>query len=310
MQDFRIRDFVMGDLERLIVLQNRYSPMHKLGALEFTRDVETLRPELQRFIQVATVDDEFIGFAMSQRYAGSYHPQKFMIEIAVEEPFRSRGIGSALLDAAEARLSEFQLLSLTAQVSESAEDSMKFVTNRGFIEQKRDFVSYLDVDAFDRSNWSTRVEGFEFLPFEELDTPAFRVAWYDAFNEVRPDIPRSAPPTPIAFDFFNEQIIEEPDFAPDLSYFVLENQQLVGFSGAFHNRDLNQVDQWLTAIRRPWRGKGLTLPLKVNQILGAKRLGIPKVQTDNDSRNTPMLRVNEQLGFEREPAVLSMCKNY
>jgi GNAT superfamily N-acetyltransferase len=53
----------------------------------------------------------------------------------------------------------------------------------------------------------------------------------------------------------------------------------------------------LTCVRRPWRGRGVALAMKSAQIAWAKRAGITRLETSNDSPNTAMLAVNRRLGY-------------
>ena len=52
-----------------------------------------------------------------------------------------------------------------------------------------------------------------------------------------------------------------------------------------------------TAVKRAWRGRGIARSLKAAQIGWAKANGFEQLRTTNDERNTPMRRLNEQLGY-------------
>ena len=105
-------------------------------------------------------------------------------------------------------------------------------------------------------------------------------------------------------------MIQEPDFAQDLTFFALDSGEIVGFTGGYLNSETKILDQWLTAVRRNARGRGIAMVLKVRQISAAKLAGCMRIQTDNDSRNEGMLAINGKLGFERQPAVLSLRKEF
>jgi mycothiol synthase len=84
----------------------------------------------------------------------------------------------------------------------------------------------------------------------------------------------------------------------------------VGFTGAYKGAREGWVDQWLTAVTREVRGRGIATALKVRQLEAAQALGFSTVRTDNDTRNTAMLAVNGKLGFVRQPAALVMKKEF
>ncbi len=50
-------------------------------------------------------------------------------------------------------------------------------------------------------------------------------------------------------------------------------------------------------MRRPWRGRGVAKAMKSAQIAWAKRTGLERLETANDSPNTAMLAVNRRLGY-------------
>jgi mycothiol synthase len=128
------------------------------------------------------------------------------------------------------------------------------------------------------------------------------------FSVVRLDVPRADPPSPISFEFFDKNVMNDAELVWDASFVALENQAIVGFTGAYRGAKDGWLDQWLTATLRTVRGRGIALALKVRQIQAAKNLGFTTIRTDNDTRNAAMLAVNAKLGFVRQPAVLTLSK--
>jgi mycothiol synthase len=63
-------------------------------------------------------------------------------------------------------------------------------------------------------------------------------------------------------------------------------------------------------VTREARGQGLATAIKVRALRAVLELGFKTVRTDNDTQNTPMLAVNDKLGYQRQPAVLSMLKSF
>ena len=64
----------------------------------------------------------------------------------------------------------------------------------------------------------------------------------------------------------------------------------------------------MTGVRRAARGQGVARAVKLASLRAAQAAGWGRVRTTNHSSNLPMMRVNDALGFGREPARLGMLK--
>ena len=58
-----------------------------------------------------------------------------------------------------------------------------------------------------------------------------------------------------------------------------------------------------TGVERAARGRGIAKLLKLNVIARARRNGVSRLVTQNNSQNAPMLKVNQWLGYDRRPGV-------
>ncbi len=311
--NYTIRAFKLEDVPGFIAAQNEATPQHPLSQGEFERDLDRLEPHLQPRLLVAEADGDLVGGASFYRNAGAYHPHKFQLQVFVRPAFQSRGVGKALYDAVLEELAALEPISLSAHVRESEPRAVRFAASRGFLETKRDFESILETEGFNASLYGrlfSRLEreGVSFKSFRDLDTPAFRRAFHEVFGVVRLDVPRSEAPTPLSFEFFNENVIDDPEMLQDVFWFALRGEKILGFTGGYRGAKPGWMDTWLTAVTREARGCGIATALKIRAIQAAKVAGFTSIRTDNDTRNSAMLAVNVKLGFARQPAVLSVRK--
>jgi mycothiol synthase len=306
-----LRDFQPTDIPEIVRVQHAAVPLHPWSIGEIERDLEKLEQKLQYHWCIAESNGELVGFSRFARNAGAYHAQKFGLDLCVHPEFQSRGIGRVLYSATLEKLKPFNPVGLRTQVRESDARALRFAQDRGFLETKRDFESTLELASFDFAAFERPLpEGIELKNFRDLDSPEFRHQFHEVFSTVRLDVPRAEPPTPITFGFFEENVIDEPELIPEAFVFAMRGEQIVGFTGGYQGAQPGWVDQWLTAVTREARGQGLATSIKVRALRAVLELGFKTVRTDNDTKNASMLAVNDKLGYQRQPAVLSMLKSF
>ncbi|MBN9501496.1 MAG: hypothetical protein BGO01_01615 [Armatimonadetes bacterium 55-13] len=282
---------------------------------ELAREAKELEPQYQSRFEVAEIEGTFVGFSECVRNIGSYHPQKWTINIIVVPEHRRKGFGAHLYDAALTWLTPQDPIRLTTNIFEDDADANAFCLNRGFTERKRDFESELELDTFDPvilDQVASRPlpQGVTIKPLAEIDSPEIRRAFHEIFEEVRKDTPRAEPPTPLAFELFDQQVLGDPDFLKEGTMLALDaSGRLIAFTGVFASPFEGSVEQWLTGCRREHRGQGIPTALKAAGIRWALNIGMKKILTDNDSRNAPMLAINDRFGFKRKTAFLTMVRD-
>jgi GNAT superfamily N-acetyltransferase len=309
-----IRHFTRADLPGIIDLWNVVRPNQQRTLDEAESDIDTLAPEFQTEFFVTELEGAIVGVAEIYRHPGMYHPHKFFGNIFVHPDHQKKGIGSALYQQSLEFLTALEAICFCTQVAEFDTHSIQFATTRGFTESKRDFESLLTVKNFDFGKFAglENVEGVEFHTAKELDSTVFRKAFYDTWMATRGDVPRSQAASPISFEFFQEQVLGDEYFLWEGTQIALDpkTDQILGFSGVYHGAREGWLDQWLTATRREARGRGIALALKLRVIKFALEKQYTIIRTDNDTRNAPMLAINDKLGFVRQPALISVVKFY
>ncbi len=304
MTQVRLAD--QSDLPTFCRLWNELWPSEATSVAEQERDDQTL-PEPMRAIRwVAEANSFPAGLATAYRPPGQFHLGKWMIYVGVVAPARNQGVGSALFNAANNFVVRAGQIHRTTRVREDDPVSLAFAQRRGFSEIHRDFESSLDLRTVQLKDLPQEGGGIKLVSLAELDSPTFRRQFHELFEVVRVDIPRPEPPVRLTFEFFEDQVITDPNFLLEGSFVAFDDREPIGFTGIYRGHSPGCVDQWLTAVRREYRGRRIAYALKAKAILWAKDAGFDKIQTDNNSLNSAMLAINEKLGFERSAAVLTM----
>ena len=274
-------------------------------------EAETLDPAHRARHWLALVGTEPAGVLEVGHDLGSFHIERWQLDLSVLPDFRKRGVASALADKADRFLDGLPATLFSTRVKDDT-DSIRFAEKRGYAEMKRDFWSVLDLNQVDLEGINAMLQRLpaeiELRSFNEVDSPEIRSALHDLFEDVRVDIPRVSPPTPLSFQQFERLVLSDPSLDHDCTTLACRGNRFVGSSTAFTSIKPGTLDQGLTGVQRDERGQGLAQAIKADVILKAKNKGYQHVRTDNDSRNLPILSINDRLGFQRLPATITMTR--
>lgn len=303
-----IRQASEQEVETFVDVYDRLWPNH-LGLAELRRDL-LLMPEKQKMqLWIAWEGEAAIGVARVFRLIGAFHPLKWFGEIGILEQHRGLGHGRQLYDHVLAFLRGEDAIQVTGRTRDDDERTIEFLRRRGFAETKRDFESVLDLKTLDTSRLDALDSAaFDIRTAKDADSESFRRQWHLLFEEVRKDIPRDDPPTPFSFEEFSEIFFEDEELLWDVSMFAFEGDELIGMSLVYEMDRRGVLFQALTAVRRDRRGMGLAKALKARAMRRAMECGFHEVNVDNDTRNGPMISINERLGYRPKPGMVAMRK--
>jgi len=315
-QAFSVRPFQPSDYEALAGIRLTVYPEHPLSADELRRTDEPTRGDArlrhERF--VAECGGAVVAYGEYAQNPGMYHPRRFLLDVAVLPRWRGRGIGTALFDHVMRMLAPFDPLSVRARAREDA-PGVAFLTARGFRETLRTWEATLDPQAFDFRPYDgveddLRSQGITITTARDLATrdASWREQLHDVFSDTRVDVPRSEPTTPITFEQFVGFIVDDSGFIPDAYFIAVHDGRVIGTSDLYRSAASDGLFTGFTGVRRAYRGRGVALALKIRALRYARDAGAAWVRTDNASTNQAMLAVNAKLGFEQEPAWLSMVR--
>lgn len=120
-------------------------------------------------------------------------------------------------------------------------------------------------------------------------------------HEAVADIPKSVEYIPEPYE---EWVVwmQPPAVLPERIWVAVVGGEPVGYSFLAYRQSV--VETGFTGVLRKHRGKGLARALKLETLVQAIDLGVPSVDTDNDSENAPILHINEELGYDELPGKL------
>lgn len=246
-----------------------------------------------------------VGTAILTQDRIFHAPRRYAAHVWVLPNHRRLGGGQALYKAIEQELTSLGGADrLTVVVSESELGGQAFAEQRGFKEVWRNFQSLLDLSLFDPTDlidqggvWKKRGIKIESLG-EWAAAPEIRQQIYELQCRIHADIPGSDSRSQLSFDRFWTWVDEECS-----AFFVaVDGRRCVGLHFGWGRVESKRYKIALTGVDRDYRGLGLATALRAHGIAWAKSRGYNELSTWNDSRNVPILSLNERFPFRRQPA--------
>jgi len=245
---------------------------------------------------LASRGDEALGCGVGRpsSIAGSLYA---MARVLPEH--RRRGVGTSLYVALSEHAARLGLASLWGRIEEGDAASLRFAENRGFREAAREYEVVLDVAEAELAG--DPPPGVELVSVTER--PDLVRAVYDVDVEVGPDVPsHDEGHEPMSFERWHATYLEGPGAMPAACIVALAEGEVVGYTGLRRRGSASPTaENLLTAVRRPWRRRGIALALKREQIRRAREAGVEQIFTTNDETNAGMRGVNARLGYRPAP---------
>jgi GNAT superfamily N-acetyltransferase len=236
-----------------------------------------------RLLLLARTDGAVVGSgaaARSDTAGGGYAAPRVLLE------HRRRGVGSALLKALADHCAGLGLPELRVSVED--EGSLAFAQHFGFVEVDRQVEQLRDVGTEEEP--PSPPDGVEIILLS--DQPDLWAACYEKFGrEVLADFAVFSP-LEISADQWTTSWAGEPMFL------AVHEGEVIGCAGLHLDTDQpDRAENALTAVRRDWRGRGIAAHLKRRTLQWAAAHALQEIYTWTQAGNTPMISLNEQLGY-------------
>jgi GNAT superfamily N-acetyltransferase len=285
----------LGHVARIVTAVTPDSP----STVELMRWQDAHYPGGQRYL--AWLDGEPVGAGGAGRVY--MYPPEFeglWGNLSVLEPYRGRGIGSALLASLSDLARSAGKTKLMGRTTADRPESIAFLENRGFEEHDRMKVVQLPLAGLDLPE-AAPPAGIAITSL--ADRPELVGGVYEVALEALPDIP-GGPIAPLTLDEFRVRDVDAPNIPH--GGFAIGVEAATGRVAGYASLMLvpgRSRAAWhgMTAVARAWRGRGLATALKRATIAWAIEHDLEVLEGANDVANAPMRAVNARLGYQPAP---------
>lgn len=305
---FRIREATPADFGRIVEILN--SQITEPTTLENYLRQENARSKDDPYRRVVAEleSGEIVAFGVTL-HESTNHPGEWFCRVRVEAPYQKQGIGTALYQHLESFALEGGATSIESSVREQDTEPYAWVQRRGFETEYHLFESTLNLQEWDPTPFRDAVEkvkadGIRFATLAQESEGLEREEMFRRFHAwvipIVHDIPGNESRPRMPFDEWYRYVSEDPEWKPEHVLLAIDGDKWAAVahlkkipSGALYNE--------FTGVARDFRGRGLTLGLKVEALHFAKSLNAPYIRTNNLSVNPRILAVNKRLGYAPSP---------
>ena len=312
MNDARVRDAEDGDLAALAPLLTRSRPLNEPYSVESLRHTKSLDPNVVYL--AAFIDGRVAGGALATAGGPWRQPDgAFMVPaFIVDDPYRGRGIGSAMAERIETHAFSSGARRVVTSVSADAESALRFAARRGYREFHRESVSRLDLRKPARApeaETATPDAGTRVVTLGELLSlePAERISLIERISDAQQELLSDLPTSELLFpqrrpDAYEREFLRALD--PEASLIALHGTEVLALVLVRRARGAATI----VAVGEvgPGRGRKLIVPLKVRAIDTLRRAGADAVVSIHDRDNAVTRQLNRALGFERQPSLVRL----
>jgi mycothiol synthase len=187
-------------------------------------------------------------------------------------------VGSRLYEALSDHARSLGLTSLWGRIGENDAESLRFAERQGFKEVGREYEVVLDIAGTDVAGEPP--PGIELVTIAER--PDLVHPLYELDVEVSADVPSlEGGYAPRSFEEWHAIYLEGPGAMPEACVAALAGIEVVGYTGLRRRGPTSPTAaNLLTAVRRPWRRRGIATALKRAQIARAHAAGIEQIFHD------------------------------
>lgn len=236
-------------------------------------------------------------------------PGRYMLIVIVDTALRSQGLGARMAQELHALAESRGAQSLLTVVRDNEPSSRAWAERRSFKLDRHMFESTLNLAEFDPAPFAGQADlsGLRLASWAEAGTEELKHQFHRLVQQTCKDIP-GFDHSEESFADWHAWVFEHSEYRPEGIILALDGEQLVGVTVCRPEGGEGAWYTHYTGVDSAYRGRGLAMALKLASIAVAKAAGAPRMRTNNDSQNGPMLAVNRRLGYQPEAGYWKLVK--
>lgn len=241
-------------------------------------------------------------------------PGHFFVRVIVDPSERGRGVGRALFEEVLAFCRAHGATRIMTTVRDDVARDLAFVRAFGFDVTFHTFESVLDLETFDDAPFahvipSLQAAGFRFTTLaDEGMTEANKRRLYDLNRAAALDVPDSDGTFP-PYEEFHRHVFDAHWFRADGQFLAVDGERYVALGALGVHEDTGEGANAFTGVDPAYRGRHLALAVKLRVIQAARSRGLPRLRTNNNSLNAPILALNRRLGYRPRPGFYTVTSD-
>jgi GNAT superfamily N-acetyltransferase len=279
---------VERDARDQVELIHQINPTAVMNVASFLHRMQSVPDRAEARAWVAEVDGRAVGRVQCLRNFFAQDSRSGLLNVAVREEYRRRGIGRQLYDVG-LRHAEVLGVDAVLAIFHENEAGGAFATWLGFSEVRAETESVLDP----RTVSEAPCADLDIRPVSAVDPRLVHAVDLEATL----DMPQIEQMDDIPYDEWEEHVLRDPTFTAEGSFIVMVDGVAAAVSLLLTNVESGRAHNMFTGTLRAYRGRGLALAVKLASIQWAAANGITMMATNNDETNLPMLAINRRLGY-------------
>lgn len=289
-----VRDFRPSDARAVAELRRAAVPFLLSTPQGVAWEVATA-PAAQRLrLFVAERDGRVVGAVRAVVVHDAAVPGQAAATPQVHPDHRGRGVGRALLTAAEEHLAAVGATRLHGWAVDGTGGSA-FAERHGYRRTRQARFLRLDLaGAVLPQLPSDLPPGVRLHSGTDFEADPRRL--FEADTEASADVPGDVTIDAMAYEDWLRHTWEHPHHDPDLTSVATVDGEIASFALAFTD-GRTRYSSDMTGTRRAFRGRGLARLAKTASLHRARDAGYTEAFTGNDADNAPMLALNQAFGY-------------
>ncbi|ARF54600.1 GNAT family N-acetyltransferase [Streptomyces gilvosporeus] len=289
-----VRDFRPADAKAVAELQRAALPFMIFTPQGIAWQAADSLPDEHLRMFVAELDGRIVGSVSSRLLCESSTPGQGAATPKVHPDHRRRGVGAALLTAAEEHLTAVGATHVFAWALDEP-GPLAFAERHGYRRTRPAHCLRLDLTTADLPTPPAPLPpGVRLLTAADFGADPHPLFAADA--ETIADEPGDVPTDALTYDSWLRTTWEHPDIDLDLTCVVTVDDTVAAYSWAASD-NLGRYSSVGTGTSPAFRGRGLARLAKAHSLHRARDAGCTVAFTGNDATNAPMLAINRSFGY-------------